>query len=197
MALARCIRCNAEKPISDFYSRGGGRTGRDTTCKTCRLARQKARLQQRPKHYVQPPTSGTKTCSSCRLDLPVQEFARNRTAPDGLQPWCRHCRREYSRKWRLKPQRRDSEYRKAYGISLAEYDHLYRQQSGKCAICGTQDAGSRRKLRLCVDHCHRSGRVRGLLCNRCNIAVGLFNDDPCRAEKAAAYLRTLEVANVG
>jgi hypothetical protein len=67
---------------------------------------------------------------------------------------------------------------------LDEYDALLRQQEGRCAVC-LREPGSRR---LAVDHDHDTGSVRGLLCFKCNRAVGCFNDDPSNCLRAAEYL---------
>lgn len=77
-----------------------------------------------------------------------------------------------------------------YGISPADYQKMYDEQRGMCAICDRcfAKSGSRR-VRLHVDHCHITERVRGLLCHRCNFAIGLLDDDPARLERAARYLR--------
>ncbi|MGH2786660.1 MAG: endonuclease VII domain-containing protein [Actinomycetota bacterium] len=72
---------------------------------------------------------------------------------------------------------------KHYGLSLLEYESLAARQNGVCAICRQpQDGG------LHIDHDHISGRVRGLLCGRCNKALGLLDDDPTRFRAAELYL---------
>lgn len=58
-------------------------------------------------------------------------------------------------------------YKHKYGITVEDYDRMFAEQEGRCLICGTDVPGGHRK-HLCVDHCHETGRVRGLLCNRCN-----------------------------
>jgi len=72
-----------------------------------------------------------------------------------------------------------------YGISPEEYDRILALQNGVCAICRKKP---NRRL-LYVDHCHRTGKVRGLLCMKCNSALGLYEDDPNLTEAATAYLR--------
>src|SRR6266508_7031334 len=69
-------------------------------------------------------------------------------------------------------------------LSVAEYDALLESQGGGCAICGDVPKG-----RLVVDHEHETGRVRGLLCSACNVALGFFKDDPRRLASAANYLQ--------
>lgn len=70
-----------------------------------------------------------------------------------------------------------------FGITQEQYELMLSEQSGVCKICGQTD-----NRRLAVDHCHDTGRVRGLLCRHCNTAIGLFGDDPSLLRKAADYL---------
>lgn len=77
---------------------------------------------------------------------------------------------------------------KKYGITLEQFDALLVVQNGRCAICGGREPGGRYG-QWYVDHDHITGIVRGLLCNRCNISLGKFEDDPDLLEKAAAYVR--------
>ena len=71
-----------------------------------------------------------------------------------------------------------------YGISVDDYDAMYNSQNGGCYICGEPDVGRA----LSIDHNHRTGKVRGLLCSNHNRALGLLNDDPDLLLKAHAYL---------
>lgn len=73
-----------------------------------------------------------------------------------------------------------------YGITLAEYEILAEVQNHVCAICKKPQMNGRR---LAVDHDHRTGKIRGLLCGKCNFALGYLNDNPVLADIAAAYLR--------
>lgn len=74
--------------------------------------------------------------------------------------------------------------------SLQELEALYDESGGLCQICGQPQTGSKEHGRknLAIDHCHKSGRVRGLLCTKCNTALGKFNDDPELLRKAINYL---------
>jgi Recombination endonuclease VII len=103
---------------------------------------------------------------------------------------------EYARrKWRTDPDHREKHrvrtrrsqrkmvFKRVYGISLEDYDVMFERQGGACAIC------KRTGVTLCVDHCHLTGEVRGLLCIRCNSAIGFCSDDPAVLLAAADYLR--------
>lgn len=84
------------------------------------------------------------------------------------------------------PRRFQSQVLKSkFGITLDDYDAMLVAQGGGCQICGAPPAGDKR---LAVDHCHETGRVRGLLCTPCNQALGLMRDDPNRLQRAIAYL---------
>lgn len=76
--------------------------------------------------------------------------------------------------------------RRKYGISIEQYDRFVAAQANRCAICGSRQ--SRGFERLCVDHCHDTGQIRGLLCHRCNTGIGLFVSDYSLLEAAAHYL---------
>lgn len=130
------------------------------------------------------PASQTGECRTCGPDVPLV--------------WRRRTNRAY---WECRVGRRASRgkrggsinpvttrryhLKKKFGITPAEYDALLASQNGGCAICGQQCPTNRN---LAVDHDHETGRIRGLLCNPCNRAVGLLRDDPDLLAKAAQYL---------
>ena len=126
-----------------------------------------------------------KRCSKCKqLKLP-EEFNKRKQSKDGLASRCRDCMRE-DRKLR----RRDNQnhkLRSRYGISLKEYELMLERQEFKCACCGTSDAGGKHK-RFNVDHCHRTGDVRALLCKDCNIVLGIVRDSPEHLERLTDYV---------
>ena len=86
---------------------------------------------------------------------------------------------EYTAKWR-------------YGITADGYDRLFSEQNGRCAICNevesANDRFGRTRVRLSVDHDHLTGRIRALLCHRCNTALGNAKDDPALLRQMADYL---------
>lgn len=114
-------------------------------------------------------------------------------------------RREYRQAWReknrditnekaratheqSKEKERASHLRRKFGLSIDDYRELLFLNNGRCHICNKKQSGKN----LPVDHCHTTGRVRGLLCTPCNTALGLLGDDHKRLMKAAVYLADAE-----
>jgi len=85
---------------------------------------------------------------------------------------------------RERVRQRESGSRNNYGITLADYDQMLVQQRGGCKICWKPPETKR----LCIDHCHATRDVRGLLCGKCNTGLGCFDDDPDLLRRAADYL---------
>lgn len=83
--------------------------------------------------------------------------------------------------------RRDVIIRNQYGITLEDYNNMLEAQDYKCAICGNEDEVEGR--RLAIDHCHKTGKVRGLLCGKCNRGLGLFYDNFTLLQSAIEYLK--------
>jgi hypothetical protein len=75
---------------------------------------------------------------------------------------------------------------KKYGITVADYDRMWARQGGRCAVCGKLFTEQSR--RAAVDHCHRTGKVRALLCARCNTTLGAAQDDPLTLRALADYV---------
>ncbi len=89
--------------------------------------------------------------------------------------------------------RRNTFLKNRYGITLEQYQDMWLAQNGKCAICGKSEMGkntSGTPNSMNVDHCHTTGRVRGLLCNACNTSIGKMGEDPTRLRAAAMYLES-------
>ena len=142
-----------------------------------------------------------KKCGKCGQMLPLAEFHKSTKASDGHQSWCKACNREKTNEWRARNREHVNKYaadwraqnkeaiagykrRLKYDITDDQFNDLRDAQAGKCAICARQMEFA------CVDHCHSTGEVRGLLCASCNIAIGHMKDDPGRLRAAAAYLES-------
>lgn len=90
---------------------------------------------------------------------------------------------------------RDYSFRRTYGITKADYEAMALAQGGLCKICGQRPSGKGRAgARLVIDHCHTSGKVRGLLCNICNLGLGYFREDTHRLERAKNYILEYQIA---
>lgn len=115
---------------------------------------------------------GHKHCLGCDEVKPWTEWHKNASASDGLSTRCKACRAVAGRKRHLK---------RHYGLTEAERDAVVASQRGLCVICLSASA-------VHVDHCHKTGSVRGVLCFNCNSAIGKLGDDPDAVRRAAAYL---------
>lgn len=131
---------------------------------------------------------GELICPGCKKSKPKNQFDRNRSSSTGRSTYCKSCsakrRKEtYNRdggaSWR------DYRYRKLYGITFEQYSRILKRQRGVCAIC-------KRKVKtrkLALDHCHKTGKVRGVLCTRCNSMIAFAEDNPLILESAIRYLQ--------
>jgi len=132
-------------------------------------------LHQVRHKYVQ---NGMASCRLCERQEPTEELL---ALHDGKYR-CRDCLTKLSQEIQARRQ----------GFSEEQYQALLKKQNGRCAICGLSE-GHRsqrgRKCRLAIDHDHRTGVVRGLLCNNCNRGLGRFKDDPILLELAVRYLK--------
>ena len=79
--------------------------------------------------------------------------------------------------------------KKLYGITIDQYEEMYNKQNGLCFLCNSSQVESKNNRNLCVDHNHFTNKIRKLLCNKCNIALGLFNEDIPLMERAIQYLK--------
>jgi hypothetical protein len=76
-----------------------------------------------------------------------------------------------------------------YGITLEEYNRMLKQQRGRCAVCSSKKTNHRTRTRFFVDHDHQTGKVRGLLCHKCNTGLGHFDHDLEKMAAAMAYIQ--------
>lgn len=149
-----------------------------------------------------------KRCVTCKKDKEESDFSSNYKAADGKQSNCRCCNIEYSKRYRSSnlvsikekkkekfasltiDQKRSLKYINRYGITVDHYNEMLMTQNGVCAICSKSPSG--KKQRLCVDHCHKTGEVRGLLCNDCNVGIGRLKDDIELLVSAIVYLEGIK-----
>lgn len=117
---------------------------------------------------------GTKWCTGCERFLPTSDFYKT-SKGDGFVAKCKPC-------WTVAC--RISVLQRKYGLSKEDLERMTKAQKGRCAICKRRPQGEA----LHVDHCHDTGKVRGLLCGQCNRAIGLFQHKTKRLTAAIAYL---------
>ncbi|GAB3912657.1 hypothetical protein GCM10029964_120830 [Kibdelosporangium lantanae] len=126
--------------------------------------------------------------SALRVRPTAGEFWRSQRSRDGLQGYCKVCSRGYEKQrygvGRPKPGAKRRYYKDAYGLTLTQIEELKARQGGVCAICGEVPE------RAVVDHCHKTGLVRGILCNACNRGMGMLRDSLDVLRSAVTYLAT-------
>ncbi|WP_205413678.1 endonuclease VII domain-containing protein [Micromonospora aurantiaca] len=193
--MQACQRCGGQK---EFGTRGS------RFCTECRrlhgdtvqqLEQERSRRRQqrvlegkladgkRIKYRSKDVPDGQKWCARCQEFRPVTSFPLRK---EGGKPaaYCKPCQRFYNTERRIKL---------VFGLTWDEYELLLACQDGKCAICG----GRPRRHMLAVDHDHKTGEIRGLLCSRCNHKLlGSANDDPARLRRAADYLEEFAAREV-
>lgn len=145
-------------------------------------------------------------CSKCKIEKPKSEFYKNKHNKDGLRVWCITCAKKDVKRYDDTPNGKETRKNKLknylqtpggkkvhrnnrlqynYGITIEQYDQMLQSQGGVCKICGTATPGG--MGRFVVDHNHKTGKVRGLLCNRCNTKLGGVEDKEF-LQRALEYL---------
>lgn len=125
-----------------------------------------------------------KTCRKCNQTLPLDSFYRGKAE-------CKPCHLKDKRDNYDPDKTADIHLKSKYGISLIEYNEMLKSQDGVCAVCKqfSVDRSATHK-RMPVDHCHVTGKVRAILCNRCNLILGKANDSIELLNNLSNYLST-------
>lgn len=136
-----------------------------------------------------------KTCSKCKKPKQKTEFGLTKGA---IKSWCKQCLRDYqnarnktqNEKRRKRPEIREQQRRhnleKYYSLSVEDYDKMMDFQGGVCFLCKNHP----KTKKLGVDHDHKTGAIRGLLCSWCNVALGKFRDSAEIINRAAEYFKS-------
>lgn len=164
-----CVNCRIEKDVSAFGTRKRNHGGKRGRCKECEKIDREAYLS----------TGDNK-----------------KNARESSKKWYadnRDYALELTRKWQEKNKDTRSEYArnkllKKYGITAKEYDEMMVSQNHRCKICGT-DKPNKHNKSFFIDHCHKGGEIRGLLCGNCNLGIGNFKDDTALMSKAIEYIK--------
>jgi hypothetical protein len=186
--MARCPQCRRDLPRFEFHANRRRPNGLAYYCKRCAAERSEASrrrrgISQRPRPQV-PVPDGSKWCPDCATVKPLAEFARTTASASGYHTYCLVCHnaRGKETKQRLYGGSREYHPRRRYGVGQADFDEMLAEQGGVCAICGAPDPQH-------VDHDHRTGWVRGILCFNCNGGLGQFRDNPVFLAEAITYLK--------
>ena len=143
-----------------------------------------------------------KTCICCGIEKSLEDFYRESRVKDGRQARCKTCHKKVTEKYRknnpeiyrkasmkhwnkLNEKKKHERWIKRYGVTSEEYQKMYNAQKGVCKICKNP---CKTKQTLSIDHCHKTGKIRGLLCIKCNTALGMLNDNIEYFKEAIDYL---------
>lgn len=152
----------------------------------------------------------TKTCSNCKAEKTISEFEASRWYKDGFRGQCRPCRAEKQKQYAKEPKTarrrgagrpaaklagpdydkrfvRNIRLKNKFGITVEQFDQMSLAQDHKCAICSYPASKMFHKV-LYVDHCHKTGIVRGLLCTWCNTMLGRMGDDVAGVARVLEYV---------
>ena len=183
-----CSICESVVPLAMSTARRHNRANPEKVCRTCR---RRGKLQAHIDEY-QINEQGRK-CKSCG-ELKLWEEFPGRYARLGKVVNCNDCLMvNFKSKWgkdkkyteSIRASGWRSHLKRNYDLTVEQYEAMKREQDNKCAVCATTPID-----KLCVDHCHTTGKIRKLLCRNCNKALGILKDSPDLLRKAAIYLET-------
>jgi hypothetical protein len=169
-----CRLCKKQKSVEEFHWRKKARGYRQSECKAC------------AKEYAREYYAGHK-----------DDWKRYQDENHDHILDCQRERNKHNKERRAQVRRehrkkrpdlyRAADLKELYGMTLGEFAELEHRQENLCAIC-RKPGVEERYGKLRVDHCHNTGVIRGLLCNKCNVGLGCFGDDATLLKKATAYL---------
>lgn len=185
----RCLDCGETKTLDAFSYSPRGVASRNSYCKVCMRERSKTSYRKRRAargstvREARVVPDGQGWCSDCGQLKPLSDFPRNRSGRNGYASYCKPCHNTRGRESRERLYGGGREYhlRARYGIGQADVDRMFAAQRGACAVCRKPDPEH-------VDHDHRTGRVRGLLCFNCNQALGNVRDNVRVLRELIGYL---------
>lgn len=176
-----CSRCLENKPLKAFRKDRRYRLGVTGWCRDCKNARSRE-LAREITALPKLPTPA-KICTRCQTEKPITEFSKHAARRDGFKSRCKSCIAEMEQVRRMTSDAPKMNHLWShYRIRLADFKAMLEAQEGRCAICAVP------MPKPIVDHCHETGRVRGLLCYRCNTRLFVL-EHPDWSAKASAYLK--------
>lgn len=192
MQLKKCSICKIEKEISEFNKHSGCKFGVRPQCKKCHSLQSskwqeenKDKKKEYLKKWNKENKDKVKKQRESYKDI-KNEKRRERYRNDEEY---RNDRLKDVREWQKNnPKKRKNQRLKQYGITYIEFESLMNKCNRKCEICGYDNIEDKKTFPV-VDHCHESGKVRGILCSKCNFALGHFNDSIDNLQNAIKYLK--------
>jgi hypothetical protein len=167
--IVKCPTCNKDRL---YKTKRSARGSENRSCKSCANSLKKGGLGTVYKE------DGQKRCTQCKQYFPLSNYYKN---DNSYASTCKCCSVSKSKAFGI-------EYRFIqYGITSIIYHEMLKGQEGKCKICNMTPDDT-----LHIDHCHTTGKVRGLLCKSCNTALGLFKDNKDSLKSALIYLDEVE-----
>ena len=143
------------------------------------------------KNNMTPHRKWYRVCSTSKVEKKYSEYHLHKGHPHGVSYRCKECARKNNKKYYDPVRMRSLALKSLYGITLDDDNRMIKIQNNRCAICNGTETINRHHNNLSVDHCHATGKVRGLLCHGCNSGIGSMKDDVKLLEKAIAYLREM------
>lgn len=178
-----CIKCNQTKDFESFYKSERYKDGCKPVCKICQIERAtKWRLENPDRARTNAKRSYKKRLKREKIIPKYKLLEMN----------------NYNKKWKKNNYEatRSMTLKYSYGITIEDYNQMFEQQKGLCLICNKPEtirnkrAGKVGEIKnLVVDHCHKTGKIRGLLCMNCNQGIGKLQDDINLLQKAIEYLK--------
>lgn len=181
-----CTKCNQTKELKHFDFRLDTNKFRNH-CKKCHKNYKTTLFEKREQIYKLL-ENNLKECSRCKTIKHTNEFSVDKITLTGFCSYCKTCT---NLKNKVKSKEiKSNRLKRIYNISIEEYDEMLLLQNGVCYICKSPPKNNTSKqCSLAVDHCHKTGSVRKLLCFSCNVALGFVDDDISRLEKLIEYLK--------
>lgn len=174
--MKQCTQCGAMKDETEFWRVRKDGIALRARCITC--------CKDDPRDHSHDEQPLGKTCTACGKWKALSAFHKHRICRYGVESICKQCKFE-KRKERdaLNPDRiRSMDLKAKYGMTIADYKAMLARQEGRCAICGTAEE------KLVVDHNHKTGKVRELLCHLCNAMIGCARENLGILANAITYL---------
>lgn len=175
-----CTDCKSELPLEEFSRDKNRPLGRSYICKPCMSARAKAWAK---KNKARASAKGRQWREANREKVRASSRASYAKNAERL----RARSRVLSQRPEAKAASRRDWLKRKYGLTPADWTFMFGMQGAACAICRNPSPGSKRGWH--TDHDHRTGKVRGILCHKCNVLLGAAVDSPAILELAKAYLR--------